>query len=121
MGECEVNTYDPRDPLTFCSWCQKEHGEIPKPGESSGICGRHATELLAEVQAQCPNMTRQQWEALERFKASPGVKDAISGLQERKRAYKRRQRAFLLQVAIGALTAAVVLAVAVKVMLLLAK
>jgi type IV secretory pathway component VirB8 len=48
-------------------------------------------------------------------------KDAISGLQERKRAYKRRQRAFLWEVAIGALTAAVVLAVAVKVMLLLTK
>jgi hypothetical protein len=64
-------SYDPRDPLTFCAHCQVEAYGETKPG-SHGICGRHATELLAEVQAQCPNMTRQQWEALERFKKAKG-------------------------------------------------
>ena len=32
-----------------CSWCQKEQGIKPLPGESHGICEKHKAEFLDQL------------------------------------------------------------------------
>lgn len=32
-----------------CSWCEKEQGLTPKPGDSHGICKRHKAQELAKL------------------------------------------------------------------------
>lgn len=98
--------YDKNDPLTFCSWCMKEAGIFPKPGQTTGICGKHAEAVLRQARAE----EAAAWEkARKRFATSPEVQRALSDLrsaaaQERAN-LKRKQAAFALQVAGGCLAA----------------
>ncbi len=126
-----MNTYDKRDPLTYCSNCQVEAFGETKPG-SHGICARHAKEVLGEVQRQFPPMTFEEWAAhdagLKRFKASPEVREALEQLRMKAELARARKaakwwRRFSLAVEIvgGAFCAAVFLYCMMKLAMLLAK
>lgn len=45
-------SYDKNDPLTFCGWCQAEKEGQARPNQTTGICGKHAGELLDQAREQ---------------------------------------------------------------------
>lgn len=132
-----MNTYDKRDPLTYCGWCMKEAGVYPPSGSSTGICGRHAGDVLGEVQRQFPvPLTREEWalrnQGLKRFLDSPEVATAKVRAEElrtcwaeleRARKASRRKRRLLLALWIlaGCVLAAMGICVQFYVSLLLSK
>jgi hypothetical protein len=42
----------PDGTVGVCAWCQHEHGQPPAPGESHGICPRHAKAQKAALRAR---------------------------------------------------------------------
>lgn len=103
--------YDKNDPLTFCSWCMKEAGIAPKPGQTTGICGKHVGEVLRQAKAE----EAAAWEkARKRFATSPEVQKALSDLRsaaaQEQADLRRKQAAFALEVAGGCLAALLALA-----------
>lgn len=117
-----MNTYDHRDPITFCSLCIKEAGL--EPIEGVGICGRHTEQVLKASYEEAAAYRG----ALHRFKTSPDVQKAIENLREQHRLNRERNRSFyrrrlllVLEIIAGALAAALLLGSAIGAMVALTK